>query len=60
MSRAEFEANIAAKVRSDAFLDDVRVLIPAAVAYDAAAAAELVQTDLIAKLPGEPWKGSGR
>lgn len=34
--------------------------IPAAVRYDPASAAALVQDSLISKLPGDPWKGPGR
>ena len=60
VSRAEFEANLAAKLRSDVFLEDIQLLIPADVVYDPVAAAELVRDELIAKLSGEPWKGVGR
>ena len=59
VSRAEFEANMAAKLTSDVFLEDIRPLIPAEVAYDPVTAAAIVQRELIAKLPGEPWKGAG-
>jgi predicted nucleotidyltransferase component of viral defense system len=59
VSRAEFEANLAAKLGSDAFLEDTRLLIPADVQYSPAEAAGLVQDELIARLPGEPWKGPG-
>jgi len=59
VSRAEFEANMAAKLRNDVFLEDIRLLIPANVVYDPLAAAEIVQVELIAKLPGEPRKGAG-
>lgn len=58
VSRAEFEANMAAKLTSDVFLEDIRLLIPADVVYDPVTAAEIVQDELIAKLPGEPWKGA--
>ncbi len=59
-SRAEFEANLAGKLSDEAFLEDIRLLIPAAVDYDPASAAALVQDSLISKLPGDPWRGSGR
>jgi len=59
VSRAEFEANLDAKLRSDVFLDDIQLLIPADTAYDPMTAAKMVQDALIAKLPGEPWKGAG-
>jgi len=57
VSRAEFEANLAAKLASGAFLEDIRLLVPADVAYDPLAAAQIVKDTLIARLPGEPWKG---
>ncbi len=58
-SRAEFEANLAAKLRSAVFLEDIRLLIPVGFEYDPVTASEIVQDVLIAKLPGEPWKGAG-
>jgi len=60
VSRAQFEANLADKLGSDAFLEDLSVLILPGVAYDPVVAAEVVQNELIAKLPGDPWKGAGR
>ena len=57
VSRARFEANLAAKLQSDVFLDDIRPLIPAHVDYDPMVAAGVIQDELIAKLPGESWKG---
>lgn len=57
VSRAEFEANLAAKLRSSVFLEDIRPLIPIDVKYDPFAAAEIVQNELIVKIPGEPWRG---
>jgi len=58
VSRAEFEANLTAKLKSDVFIEDIQLLIPADVVYDPFAAAKTVQEELIAKLPGEPWKGN--
>lgn len=57
VSRAQFEANLATKLHSDVFIEDVRLLIPADVEYDPMVAAGVIQDELIAKLPGEPWKG---
>lgn len=57
VSRAEYEANLSAKLASAAFLEDIRLLIPADVAYDPTTAAQRVKDELISKLPGEPWKG---
>jgi len=60
VSRAEFEVNLAAKLATAAFREDVRPLVAADVNYDPPEAAELVLTELISKLPGEPWKGLDR
>ena len=59
VSRAQFEANLAEKLKSDIFLDDIPPLISTGVPYDPVAAAELVGRELISRLPGEPWKGAG-
>lgn len=59
VSRAEFEANLTAKLRSDVFLEDIRLLIPADIVYDPLNASKIVHDELITKLPGEPWKGAG-
>jgi hypothetical protein len=59
VSRAELEANLAAKLASTVFLEDLHLLIPPGVQVDPAKAAEVVKDELIAKLPGEPWKGPG-
>lgn len=58
-SRAQFEANLAGKVGNKAFLADIEPLIPADANYDPTVAAELVGSELIARLPGEAWKGRG-
>lgn len=57
VSRAEYEANLTAKLQSKVFLEDIQLLVRADSEYDPIAAAEIVQNELIAKLPGEPWKG---
>lgn len=57
VSRAEFEANLAAKLKTDVFVEDIRPLIPAEIEYDPMIAADIVQDELVSKLPGEPWKG---
>lgn len=58
VSRAQFEANLAAKLKSDMFLEDIKPLVPVDTDYDPAEAAEIVQDQLIAKLAGDPWQGS--
>ena len=59
ISRAEFEANLSAKLDMSAFCDDIGPLLPTGVIYDASAAGALVQARLIAKLHGEPWRSAG-
>lgn len=58
VSRADFEANLAAKLAGNVFVEDLRLLLPAGAAYDPAMAAETVKDELIARLPGEPWRGA--
>ena len=60
VSRAEFEATLAAKLESDAFLEDIRPLISTDVSYDPVTATEFVRNELVSRLPGEPWKGAGK
>ncbi len=59
VSRAQYEANLAAKLRTTAFLEDIRPLISTDISYDPLAAAEFVGNELVSRLPGEPWKGAG-
>lgn len=59
VSRAQYEANLAAKLRSSAFVEDIRPLISPDAPYDPVVAAEFVGSELISRLPGEPWKGAG-
>jgi predicted nucleotidyltransferase component of viral defense system len=59
VSRAEFEANLAGKLTDSEFLSDAGPLLaPRSSQFDPIAAAEVVMTKLIARLPGEPWKGN--
>jgi predicted nucleotidyltransferase component of viral defense system len=58
VSRAEFEANLAAKLKSVAFLEDIRPLISTDISYDPVTAAEFVHNELGSRLPGEPWNGA--
>lgn len=57
ISRAEFEANMAGKLASPDFRNDVTPLLRDPSGYDVDVASQLVQDRLIARLPGEPWKG---
>lgn len=58
ISRAEFEANLHDK-RGDAdFIDDITALLSTSAGpFDPREALDLVRERLVAKLPGEPWKG---
>ena len=58
VSHAEFEANLAAKLASSAFREDLRLLVPAEVEFDAPKAMQIVKNELIEKLPGKPWKAT--
>jgi len=51
VSRAEFEANLAGKLRDNTFLEDLQLLLPAGIEYDPRVAVAAVQEELIAKLP---------
>lgn len=57
--RAEFEANMAAKLADRSFLTDVPPLLRTGVAHKAADAWARVHAALVSRLPGEPWKGVG-
>jgi predicted nucleotidyltransferase component of viral defense system len=71
VSRAEFEANMAAKMRDPTFHGDIEpLLVPAALqvagpkrsaerdSFDPDTAYRLVHKALIVRLPGEAWKGA--
>jgi predicted nucleotidyltransferase component of viral defense system len=53
VSRAEFEANLAGKLRDDTFLEDLQLLLPADIEYDPRVAVAVVQEELIARMPGK-------
>jgi len=57
VSRAVFEANLAAKLEDESFLGDMKALLPAGVEYDPRVAAVPVHAELVARLHGDPWKG---
>ena len=59
VSRAQFEANMSAKLKSRGFREDVLPLLRDGASYDVDAAAELVQVRLIARLRGGAWRGGG-
>lgn len=57
VSRAEFEANLIQKLDDSAFTADLRPLLAPGVDWDLATASSWIMAELIAHLPGEPWKG---
>jgi predicted nucleotidyltransferase component of viral defense system len=56
VTRAQFEENFALKMRDPQFLADIRPLLAAGYQWDAEAAALLVSSRLIERLPGDAWK----
>jgi predicted nucleotidyltransferase component of viral defense system len=59
ISRAEFEENLADKLKDPAFIDDIEPLLPVGVSYNISEAGNLVRNRLIAIMRGEPWRGKG-
>ncbi len=57
VSRARFEANLAAKTRDRSFSEDVDPLLAHGTAWNFEAAIRAVSEKLVALLPGRPWKG---
>jgi len=57
VTRAEFEANMAAKLSNPAFRDDLSALLRPGLDHDADEAWSRVHSALITRLPGAPWKG---
>jgi predicted nucleotidyltransferase component of viral defense system len=57
VTRAEFERNLHEKMRDPTFGNDIRPLLSAAIEYDATVAADHVFHTILARLPGETWKG---
>jgi predicted nucleotidyltransferase component of viral defense system len=58
VSRAQFERNIAGKLADSTFLEDIEPLLPTDAIYDPQVAAKVVLSRLVARIPGDPWKGS--
>lgn len=56
-TRAQFERNLAGKLTDPQFAADIGPLLSAGYAWDLARAADRVASDLIQRLPGDPWKG---
>jgi predicted nucleotidyltransferase component of viral defense system len=58
VSRAEFEKNLAEKLTDTRFLDDITPLLAPGCPWDVREAGRYVRDELIAHLPGSPWKGA--
>jgi predicted nucleotidyltransferase component of viral defense system len=59
-TRAQVEANLAGKMEDAGFLGDVAPLLRTGLGYDPRTAWRRVRESIVARLPGEPWKGAGR
>jgi predicted nucleotidyltransferase component of viral defense system len=57
VSRAQYEANMAQKLLTPDFRSDVMPLLRDDTGYDIDDAYRVVHERLIARIPGEPWKG---
>jgi predicted nucleotidyltransferase component of viral defense system len=58
VTRAQFEMNLAAKRTDRVFTADIRPLLTTGHLWDAAEGLDRVLSQLVALLPGEPWKGA--
>ena len=59
VTRALFEANLSERARRPDFRGDMDVLLRPGLTWDFDTALKIVLNDLVARLPGEPWKGDG-
>ncbi|NUQ13021.1 MAG: nucleotidyl transferase AbiEii/AbiGii toxin family protein [Gemmatimonadaceae bacterium] len=59
VSRAEFEENLSRKLADARFVGDVAPLLAPATSWRPDEAVALVRRELIARLPGDGWKGRG-
>ena len=57
VTRAQFEANLALKRKQPDFRDDVGPILRPGFSWDFDTAMDAVLTNLVARLPGDPWKG---
>lgn len=57
VSRAEFEANLAAKLADPMFTRDIEPLLAPRAEWDLEQAGRYAREELLVRLPGEPWKG---
>ncbi len=59
ISRAQFERNLSGKLQMRVFADDVAPVLATGYRWDMEEAANVVVSELIERLPGDPWKGDG-
>jgi predicted nucleotidyltransferase component of viral defense system len=57
ITRAQFEANLARKRKQPDFRDDVGPLLRPGFSWNFEAAMDAVLDNIVARLPGDPWKG---
>jgi len=57
VTRAQFEANLADKRKQPDFRDDVGPLLRPGFSWDFEVAMDAVLEHLVARMPGDPWKG---
>lgn len=57
VTRAQFEANLAAKRKQPDFRDDMGPILRPGFSWEFETAMNVVLSKLVARLPGEPWKG---
>lgn len=57
VSRAEFEKNLLTKLNDPGFINDVRPLLMADIAFDFSTAGKYLLNRLLPLIPGEPWQG---
>ncbi|MDT8370119.1 MAG: hypothetical protein RQ745_13005 [Longimicrobiales bacterium] len=59
VSRAEYEANLSAKIADRRFLGDTAPLLARGITYDPTEAYAVVMDTVVSRLPGAPWRGGG-
>lgn len=57
VTRAQFERNLAGKLRDNQFAVDIQALLAAAYEWDRDRGAQVILQRMIPALPGAPWKG---
>lgn len=60
ISRAEFESNLARKLKDAVFTSDVPPLLALGISFNAIEAHQRVREVLLSRLAGEPWKEPGK